>query len=152
MDQINQFIIERDLKEKLTLQCFHTIKKILRSKEAKVKDRKYKAIIRKALMCNETNYEYAVLISILLCTEYAEIEKRVKTVNQDLLKHITFDDYWIECGHNVGKMEAVFFTYTYMSEKYKGVSDLITEMQIKVAAGENFLDLILEHLNARKEK
>lgn len=152
MDQINQFIIERELKEKLTLQCFHTIKKIMRAKEAKAKDRRYKSLIRKVLMCNETSYEYALLISILLCNEYSEIEKRVKEVDANLLKHITYDDYWIECGHNVGKMEAVFFTYTYMSEKYKGVSDLISEMQIRVSGGEDFLTLILEHLNKRKEK
>lgn len=143
-------IREKDLKEKLALQCFHTIKKYAKSKEKKIKHKGVRSLYRRFILGNKMDYEYAFLLSVLFAADFKKIEDRAQK-EPSLLEHISYDAYWADCGRNVGKMEAVFFSYTYFNEKYPEMTEVFVSFEEMMKAGVELPMLIFDHLECYEE-
>lgn len=151
--EFSSIIREKDLKEKLALQCFHSVMKYARQKERKVKHKGMRALYRRFILMNKLDYDYAFLFSLLFAADFMKIKERVLH-EPNLLEHISYDAYWDDVRHNVGKVEAVFFSYTYFDEKYPEMRKVFEEINLKVETdpSTNMIDLVIDYMDTRKQR
>ena len=144
-------IREKDLKERLVQQSFHSVMKYAREKERKIKHRGLKSLYRRFTLLNKVDYEYAFLLSLLFAAEYIKIKERV-AIDPNMLVHISYDAYWNDCRQNVGQTEAIFLSYTYFSEKYPEMSETFVKFDEIMAndSEKDLIELAIDHLKNRK--
>lgn len=140
----NEAIIEADLKEKLAYKCMNQVKSYIKDKEKKYKTKQMVSLARKLIYSNRIDYNYSFLVTLLLCYEYESIKEKV-TSGSLSLKEMSNNDYWDRHSKDIGKVEAIFFTYTYVSEIYPQIIDVISDIE-KSKDGEQVISRIFEVL------